>query len=75
MIEQIIIAVFGVGATWLSQDPRRQRQRWACVLGLAAQPAWFWMAWKAEQWGVIVLVFLYGWCWLRGLYHHWLRPA
>lgn len=74
MIDQLIIAIFGVGATWLSQDARRSRQRWACILGLIAQPAWFYAAWAAEQWGIFALAFVYTWCWARGVYNFWLKP-
>lgn len=72
MIEQIIIAVFGLGATWLSQDARLKWQRWACILGLVAQPAWFYATWKAEQWGIFVLAFFYTWAWARGVWNFWL---
>lgn len=73
MIEQFVIALCGVGATWLSQDARPQFARWACVLGLIAQPAWFWASWKAEQWGIFALGFVYTACWLRGLWAYWIR--
>jgi hypothetical protein len=73
MIEQAVIAIFGVGATWLSQDSRRDMQRWACVLGLLAQPAWFYATWKAEQWGIFALAFVYTAAWLRGAWTFWVR--
>lgn len=75
MIEQIIIGLCGIGSTWLSQDSRRARQRWACVLGLIAQPAWFYATWKAGQWGIFGLAFLYTACWARGAYNFWWRKA
>jgi hypothetical protein len=72
MIEQIGIAFFGVIAVWLSQDSRPQWCRWACIFGLCSQPFWFMAAWKAEQWGILALCFLYALSWLRGLRTHWL---
>lgn len=73
MIEQIIIAIFGVGATWLSQDSRPRWARWACIMGVLAQPAWFYASWKAGQWGIFALAFVYTWCWWRGIWNFWLR--
>lgn len=74
MIAQIMIAVFGVAAVWLSQDERDSRRRWACVFGLLGQPAWFYAAWSTQQWGIFALCFLYTLCWLRGLRQYWLGP-
>lgn len=76
IIAQCVIAVFGVGAIYLSQDVAPERRRWAPVLGLLAQPAWFFTAIHHEQWGLLCLNFLYGYSWLRGFINQWLRrPA
>ena len=75
MIEQILIGVCGIGSTWLSQDRRRNYQRWACILGLLAQPAWFYATWKAEQWGIFALAFVYTYCWARGAWNYWIKPS
>lgn len=71
MIDQLVIGACGVTAVFLSQDPRESHRRFACLFGLAAQPAWFWATWQAEQWGIFALSFLYAWSWLRGFRHHW----
>ena len=71
MIEQIVIALFGVTAIFLSQDPRDSVRRWACICGLIAQPAWFYAAYQAEQWGIFGLSFLYTFSWLRGVRTYW----
>lgn len=74
MIEQIVIGVCGLTSVWLSQDKRRSWQKWACIFGLFAQPFWFYACWKAEQWGIVGLTFVYtaGWC--RGVYNFWIKP-
>lgn len=74
MIEQTFIAVFGVSAVFLSQDRRASVRRWAPVLGLLAQPFWFYATWKAGQWGIFALSFFYAAGWLRGLWTQWVRP-
>jgi hypothetical protein len=75
MLEQIAIGLCGVTAVFLSQDARAERRRFACLFGLAAQPFWFYATWKAGQWGIFALSFLYAFSWLRGFYAHWVRRA
>lgn len=69
MIEQIIIGVCGISSVWLTNDPRANYRRWACVVGLIAQPSWIYSTWKAEQWGVFILAFVYTAGWPRGIWH------
>jgi hypothetical protein len=73
IMEQIGIAVFGVLAVWFTQDRRFSIRRWACICGLAGQPFWMWTAIKHHQWGIVLLVFLYGASWARGLWTYWFR--
>lgn len=73
-IDQIGIAVFGVAAVFLSQETRRDLQRWACVFGLIGQVFWFYCSFKAEQWGIFTLCFFYTFSWLRGFWNFWIRP-
>lgn len=72
--DQIAIGIFGVTAIFLSQSALESRRRWACILGLCAQPAWFYAAWHASQWGIFGLSFLYTASWLKGFYTHWIAP-
>jgi hypothetical protein len=72
MIEQTAIAIFSVAAIWLSQDSRYAVRRWACVLGLLSQPAWFYATWKAGQWGIFALCFVYAFAWARGFKTYWM---
>lgn len=74
MIEQLLIAIFGVGAVFLSQRLEPTARRWAPVLGMASQPAWFYATWKAEQWGIFALSLLYTASWGMGIWNHWIRP-
>lgn len=74
MIDQIAICLFGATAIWLSQDKRPERQRFACIFGMAAQPFWYYAAWKAEQWGIFIVCAPYTVAWARGVYNHWILP-
>jgi len=72
MIEQLIIAILGIASIWLVNDPRTSHQRWACVLGLVAQPFWILVSWQANQWGIFALSIAYAAAWLRGFWRHWI---
>ncbi|EUC20910.1 hypothetical protein [Paraburkholderia hospita] len=71
-VEQAFIGLCGALAIYLSQDSRIRWRRWACIFGLAAQPFWFDMAWRAHQYGVLALSLVYAASWARGLAAHWL---
>ncbi len=73
MIEQVLIALLGTAAVWCSQSPASRSQRWAPVLGLAAQPLWLDVTFRAEQWGMFALSVVYTIAWLRGIRTHWMR--
>jgi hypothetical protein len=74
VIAQVMIAVFGVTAVFLSQDARESRRRWSSIFGLIGQPFWFWTTASAGQWGMFGLCFLYTFCYWRGLNQFWIRP-
>lgn len=71
LIAQIVIAVCGVAAVWLANDADVHRRRFACLFGLAAQPAWFHVTWSAGQYGIFALTILYTWSWYRGFQRDW----
>ena len=75
MIDQIIIGFAGLSTVYLSQDRDPKRQRWACIIGLFAQPAWAWSAWHAGQWAIFLLTFIYSAGWARGVWNFWIRPG
>jgi hypothetical protein len=71
VIEQIGLALFGVGAVWLSQSKAPWARKWAPMVGLAGQPFWFIAAWG--QPGMLFVVCLYTYCWAQGIYNQWIR--
>ena len=75
MLSQIVIAVTGIIAIWLTQDKREKRQKYACIFGLAGQPFWFYVTFNAEQWGIFVLTIAYTFAWLKGVHTYWIKPA
>ncbi len=73
MIEQILIAFTGVTAIFLTQQSNDKLKKYACIFGLAGQPFWFYSAYTAEQWGILVLCIFYTYSWLLGVYNNWIK--
>ncbi len=65
-LAQVVIAAIGVTAVALSQSPNKNVSRWACVLGLLGQPAWFYSAMVSKNYGIFIISFLYTWAWGKG---------
>lgn len=73
MGEQIGIAMCGLMAIWLSQCRHYDARKWACIFGLIAQPFWFLATWKAHQYGIFAVCFLYTFSWCKGFYTYWIK--
>jgi len=71
-IDQLIIAITGVVAIWLTQGSEKQ-QKWACIIGLLGEPAWFYTSWINEQYGIFILCSFYTFAWMRGIKRYWFR--
>jgi len=74
MLVQIIIAITGVMAVFLSQHEKLTKRKYACLFGLIGQPFWFYATYIAEQWGIFALSFIYTIAWLKGLHLYWIKP-
>jgi len=72
MLEQLVIVGFGLPAAWLVQSNSRKWRFVASLLGLAAQPAYFYTTWLHHQYGIFAMSFLYTGAWLYGTILH--RP-
>lgn len=67
-----ILALTGTGI-WLIGRPE-PRRRVGYILGLAAQPVWFYMSIKDQLWGVAILTLFCTYGWAQGVWFHWFRP-
>jgi hypothetical protein len=63
---QIGIAVLSIAAAYLiaSTGPW---QRWGFVIGLASQPLWFIVTWRARQYGILLVAIFYTGAWVQGI--------
>lgn len=73
-LDQLIIAITGVSAAWILNGPEGPARRYACLIGLAGQPFWFWSTWTHGQWGMFIVTAGFTLAYLRGLWTLWLRP-
>jgi len=71
MINQILLGVLGVSAVLFSQSPEESRRSIAPILGLMAQPFWFYTTFTSGQWGIFLLSFFYTYAWWKGFQLYW----
>ena len=71
MIAQLGIAILSPLALWLANCHTYGWRRWACVVGLASQPFWYWAVIEAQQWGIAAVCPIYTWAWVRGFMRDW----
>lgn len=74
MLEQIVIALTGTVAVYLSQCESVNFRKYSSVFGLIGQPFWFYSAYSADQWGIFILCFFYTLSWAKGFYLYWIKP-
>ena len=67
-----ILALSGTGI-WLVGRPE-PRRRVGYILGLAAQPFWFYSSITGKEWGVLILTLFCTFGWAQGVWFHWFRP-
>lgn len=75
VIDQAIIAGCGIATVYLSQDTRPHLRRWACIVGLCAQPAWFYSASVDGNAGIFVASIAFTLGWARGVWNFWIRKG
>lgn len=71
--DQWVIVTLGPLAVALSQSGQGRVRRWAPIVGLAAQPAWFYATFTAGQWGIFFVSLIYSAAWGYGLFNCWIR--
>ena len=73
MMTQLWIAATGMTAVGMSQTRSAALRKWASVLGLIGQPAWFYATFSAGQWGIFAMCFIYTGLWAMGFYNNWIK--
>lgn len=73
IISQTFIAVFGVTAILCTQQSDDELKKYGCLLGMAAQPFWFYSTYVAGQWGIFALTFVFTFVWAIGIKNYWFK--
>lgn len=71
-MEQILIAITGITAIWLTQQSKEPWKKYACLFGIVGQPFWFYSAYTNEQWGIFILCIFYTYAWALGVKNNWI---
>jgi nicotinamide riboside transporter PnuC len=71
-ISQIMIFIFGAAGIWFVSR-KESWKKWGFVFGLVAQPFWFYVTWKNQQWGMFCLTIFYTYSWLQGIYNYFIK--
>jgi hypothetical protein len=67
ILSQIMIFLLGAPALWLIGRPEKW-SRWGFVLGLMAQPFWYYATIVDHQYGILALNVVYTYNWCQGIY-------
>lgn len=73
VISQILIAVTGGIAVYLSQQNNDRLKKFACLFGLVSQPFWWFSTLQSQQYGMFLLTLLYTYSWCLGVYNNWIN--
>lgn len=72
---QIVIIACGAASVWLTAQRAVRVRRWGYIVGLCAQPAWFWTTIYHEQYLIAALAVWYTYSWGQGIWNFWIRPS
>lgn len=70
---QFLMAFFGLTALYCAMGNSARLRKWAPIIGIAGQPAWFWFAWQSQAWGLGLLVLAYTLVYANGIYVQWCK--
>lgn len=75
ILVQVCLSVCGLASLWMAQGHNPKARKWAPVVGLAGQPAWFYFAWSVGVGaiGIAVLTVAFTAVHTRGVWVQWGR--
>ena len=72
ILSQIMIFTCGASAVWLVARLDKWK-RYGYILGIIAQPFWFYTTFTHQQYGITILSFWYTYSWGLGIYNYWIK--
>ena len=68
------IMIFTLGAITIFLLAQKNKwQRWGYIIGLTQEVFWYTTTFRAKQWGIFALCFIYTFCFLLGIWNHWIK--
>ncbi len=71
MLTQVPLTILSLLAIFCVTSRSQAVQKWGPVFGLCSQPFWLWATYSAQQWGMLLLSFVYVGMWVRGIRNAW----
>jgi hypothetical protein len=71
--DQLMIALIGPLAVWLSQDQKIHYRKLACIIGLCGQIFWFHTSYTHHEWGIFIASIFYSLSWGKGVKTYWFK--
>jgi nicotinamide riboside transporter PnuC len=68
-ISQVVIMVTGIASIILVA----KKNKWGFLIGLLAQPFWFYTTTVNKQWGLFLLTIAYTFVWSYGIYEWFIK--
>lgn len=68
---QGIMMILGCTSIYALTSKSRKVRKVGSIVGLLNEPLWFYAAWVANQWGIMVLVAVYAVMYVRGIINNW----
>ena len=69
---QIMIFILGSITVFLLAQ-KNKWQRWGYIIGLIQEVFWFIAIFRARQWGIFALCFIYTGCFVLGIYNYFIK--
>ena len=66
---QIILLILSASSIWLITR-KEKWSRYGFIIGLSAQPFWFYSSFVTKQWGIFILSIFYTYSWCQGIYNN-----
>jgi len=70
---QIMIAITGCLAIYLTQQNKAEPKRYACIVGLLGQPFWIYVTFTTAQWEMFTSSILYTLACFVGYKNNWIK--
>ncbi len=71
-IANLGICILGPIAVWFLMH-KQKWMRWGYIIGLCSEPFWLLTALIHKQWGIVILAFIYSYCYTKGIWNYWIK--